>query len=1060
MNMHQEINVVGETVSLNEHAECAVDSVFSDIGNSSSFPFPIDERFKYLAHLGRGGSGLIFQAWDQKLQRNVALKFLINANALNRASLVAEARAQANVEHAFICPVYEVVESAHGVYLVMQFVEGQTLQTLAPALSLERLLALFSNIAQGLQAAHAQGVIHRDFKPGNIVVNTKRGLVPQIVDFGLAQQQYCELANTCSSQNLAGTQGFIAPELTISSLQQSQKVDRRVDIYAFGATLHFCLLGKLNSVKSDAELVQRLAQSHLPKDIQIIIAKCMAISPAARYSSVKMIANEIDRYLNGEPIKSRPGKGYWLQRKLKKHRWLMLAVSVALTGISGMYINQLYQAHLQSIREQALLAFNGQLNALENDAQLTFMSPRHNIERKLNEWQAQAQRLESQLATTPEVLKNATYYAIGRIYVVLGNNELAIAHLNRAVTDKNQPDAPFYLALAYGELYRQTLEKLRNIPNEKTRLSRIAALDATLKAPAVNLLTHHITSAPYQSYSRALLAYYQQDWDEALRMLDQKVPNVSNSSISNSSTSNTASQQPALPPWFYRDDMLKADILMSKAVALHETGGDMAGVFELMAQSNEIIRHTMNIAPSDPTLALKPVSSKLFRLIVLNQAGIAANDQELAAIELDVVQALRIQANNAELFQTHGEALRMYGLNLHYNNGNPQSTFTAAETQLNKALELDKHDDSKWFSLARLYTSVAKHQRESNQNAQPTIMQAIDALNKISPEHHDYHYFNQLGTLHRYRAQHLAKQGQNEQAGAFFASAIANYISANQHTPQNVGSLINAASTLRKQSETDPPPKRLLALRKAQKWLNQVVAKEPNHFVANYYLAVIGVDLVELALYRGLTVNGLTVNGGLEAASAQMQKVKQVNSEHPYILDLEQKLRQFELERVFSEYQRWQDEFDTLIANRRELAARFANNSLVTRNYVGVLAGVTAYRIQLGLPADMHVKALQQAVKTYSNIEQAEAYQALAELFSHWDSPNLPSLNLIEKYQLRHKQSFAHQWALYMVLIATASEQAHWQEGIALAEQDKGMLPTYRAMVINWAQARAAASKQ
>lgn len=1021
--MHSNINEIGETLPLNDAMEVTEKTTINYSKSSSSFPFSIDKRFKYVSHLGRGGTGLIFQAYDQQLQRHVALKFLMNPSESNRQKLVAEARAQANVEHAFICPIYEVVESQHGVYLVMQFIEGKTLQEFSPELSLEQLLSLFSKIALGLQAAHAQGLIHRDFKPGNIMINQAQGLTPQIVDFGLAQQRKDSPKNQPNAFYMAGTEGFIAPENTLKS---DAKIDRRVDIYAFGATLQYCLLGSLISTNSDSELIHALAQTSLPKDIQIIIAKCMAFSPSNRYPSAKIISEELSRYLMGEPIKARPGKGYWLQRKIKKHRWITFAISLAVVGITAMYAKQQYQAHWQTLREQALLQFNGQLNALENDAQLTYMSPRHNIEPKLKEWQSEAQRLTDNLANTPDNLKFATHYAIGRIYHVLGRSALAIEHLTVAATDSHLPDAPFYLALSYGALYSQELDKLRNISDQKTRLARIAQLDQKLKQPAVTLLSQHLAAAPFQSYAYALLAYYQRDWDSALSALEQ-------------------SQD--LPPWFYLDDALKGDILLAKAIEMHEKDGKNAEVLPLVEQAKQHFARSISVAPSDPIIAAKPLSYGLFELVLLNQAGMVATAEQFRSLERDFQQALMINANNGELWQIYGEILQTFAMNLHYNNGDPMPVFAQAEQHLTRAIEVGGAEDSKWFSLSRLHASKVKHLRESNQDAQQSIAQTLDALRRISPQSHDYHYFNQFGTLNRYRAQHAVKQGQN--AETYFAQAIKYYLKANQHSPDNIGSLINAASTLRKQSEHTTPSERLQALRQAQTWLSQVVQKQPKHFVANYYLAVIGVDLVELSLYRQAPIDN-----AIPAAQAQLTQTKQVNNTHPYILDLAQKLKQFELESLMTRTQTWVPAFDEMVTARRALASRFANNALVTRNYVGVLAGVTGYRIALNLPAQSYVAELEQAIKNYPNIENGDAYRALAELFAHWQAPDLAKRQLINKYRLRDTQSFAHQWALYLTLIATADKETSLQEGVALAEQDTGMLPIYRQWLITWGKTR------
>jgi len=1016
---------MGETLPLNEHSELENNVIEASKLNSANFPFTIDARFEYIERLGRGGTGLIYKAFDQILQRYVALKFLLNPNANNRIKLVAEARAQANVEHAYICPIYEVVESTDGIYLVMQFIEGENLQELAPSLSVEQLLVLSQKVAEGLHVAHTQGLIHRDFKPANVMVNMASNLLhPLIVDFGLAQQSKSSDKSLQNYADNSGTKGFIAPEILNES---NGKLHRRIDVFAFGVSLLYCFTGKLIQSENDDALYEYLLTTELPKDVQIIVAKCMANKPTERYQSAKEVSQEITRYLNGDPILARLGKGYWLSKKLTKHLWLTLAISTAVLGISGMYIKQLYQSHQQSVREEALLSFNSELKELESQAQLTYMSPRHNIEKDIRQWRLTVEKLESQISTVSPNLLAATHYAIGRIYHVLRNEQLAVKHLQIALNLEDNNEAAFYLAISLGALYSKELEIVRNLTDGKVRESRLADITNRLKKPAITLLSDHISSAPHQSYAKALLAYFQQDWDGAIKLLNDGTD---------------------LPSWYYQDDILRGDILLQKARDIPESGQADSRINVLLEESLQQYEIAAKIAPSDPNVAAKPLYVKAIELLLLNEKGKTVSENFMDKISIYEHNIQEIDKSFSNLNQLIGQITHLYGLNLHYNNGQPQYWFSIAENKLLQAKKSSNANDLLWLILGQHYSDVAQFQMESNLNPKLPLENAIEALSHIDIEHRDYYYFNELATLQRYLAMQARKGDQVSEV--YFQSAIDNYIKANNHSPNKVGSLINAASTLRKKSEGAPKSIRLKELLKVEALLNKVIGLEPNHFVANYYLVLTLIDLVELNLYQ--EVNDIKY---FDLAMQQMKKTKLINNTHPYILDSEFNLRQLELEYLFSQQKKWIPEFEEFISARLKHMEKFSNNTIVIHNYIGSLAGVIGYRIQLRLPADKYIKKLKVVIENNPNIENIEAYQALGELFTYWNTPKLKKLNLIDKYRLRDKQSVAHKWALYMILIATATKQSELDEGITLLKESRSELPVYRTMVLKWANDQA-----
>jgi hypothetical protein len=283
-----------------------------------------------------------------------------------------------------------------------------------------------------------------------------------------------------------------------------------------------------------------------------------------------------------------------------------------------------------------------------------------------------------------------------------------------------------------------------------------------------------------------------------------------------------------------------------------------------------------------------------------------------------------------------------------------------------------------------------------------------------------------------------------------FKQAIDNYLKANQHSPQKVGSLINAASTLRKMSEDFEVLAKKEHLLKAKALLTKVTAKAPLHFVANYYLSLVNVKLMNLTLHHGLS-EIMT----FEAAHQQLNITKSINNNHPYVLDVALKLQRCELESSFSDAHRWQPDFDDLITLRRQLAEQFGHNAIIVRNYIGSLTALTAYRLQLNLPSELYVTQLKQALTHYADFKDVNAYAALSELFEHWETDEIVALNLTEKYHLKDQKSDSYTWALAMVTIASATHESHINDAIKVINNNKGLLPIYKQLIVEWANNKA-----
>lgn len=262
--------------------------------------------YDVIAHVASGGMGIVLKARDAALDRVVALKILPPthaANALARARFVREARSAAAVVHEHVVPIYAVDEQAGLPYLVMQFVQGRTLAERIRAtgpLRLEEILRIGAQTAAGLAAAHAQGLVHRDVKPGNILLENSVERV-KLTDFGLARA--LDDSVLTRTGELAGTPEFMAPEQAGNGA-----VDHRVDLFSLGTVLYAmgtgCSPFQGNSVVAVIRKVcdEQPPAVHevnpaMPRWLSGIVARLMAKAPAERFQSAEEVARLLERYL-------------------------------------------------------------------------------------------------------------------------------------------------------------------------------------------------------------------------------------------------------------------------------------------------------------------------------------------------------------------------------------------------------------------------------------------------------------------------------------------------------------------------------------------------------------------------------------------------------------------------------------------------------------------------------------------------------------------------------------------------------------------------------------------
>src|SRR5438132_6930677 len=322
-------------------------------------------NYEILDEIGRGGMGVIYRARQRHSRRIVAVKCILTYHADSQETLVRfrrEAEAAARLDHPNILPIYEVGENEDGLpSFSMKFASGGSLLDAGPALRNDprRSVALMAKVARAVQYAHVDGILHRDLKPGNILLDGRGE--PLVSDFGLAKwlDTPSDLTHTMT---IFGTPGYIAPEQANGS---AAKLTPAADIYSLGAILFNLFTGRPPFLGEHAlAVIQQAGQKPAPKlrslapaldrDLETICAKCLEREPNARYRSAGDLAEDLERWLEGRPIIARP-----VSAPVRVWRWSKrnpkLAGSIAaclLLGAIGLF-EKIASSRLSSIVQNA-----------------------------------------------------------------------------------------------------------------------------------------------------------------------------------------------------------------------------------------------------------------------------------------------------------------------------------------------------------------------------------------------------------------------------------------------------------------------------------------------------------------------------------------------------------------------------------------------------------------------------------------------------------------------------------------------------------------------------------
>ncbi len=274
--------------------------------------------YQLLDEIGRGGMGVVYLARQMKLNRQLAVKMILRgplASQGDRERFLAEAQAAARLDHPGIVPVYQIGEDAGRMYFSMKYIEGPTLSDLLAAgpLDPQRAAQLLAQVCRAIDFAHQHGVLHRDLKPSNILIDAAGQ--PHVTDFGLAKQ-ITDRHSLTQPGAIVGTPAYMSPEQAAGS---SGSVGPASDVYSLGAILYHMLTGvpPFQAASPVDTLFKVIEQDPVPprhhnrsvdRDLEIIAVRCLQKPPDLRYTTAGALADDLEAYLNHEPIAARSGR--------------------------------------------------------------------------------------------------------------------------------------------------------------------------------------------------------------------------------------------------------------------------------------------------------------------------------------------------------------------------------------------------------------------------------------------------------------------------------------------------------------------------------------------------------------------------------------------------------------------------------------------------------------------------------------------------------------------------------------------------------------------------------
>ncbi len=711
---------------------------------------PSFTRFRIDSLIGCGGMGSVYKAWDDTLERWVAVKVLHSQNPNQIERFSREAKAQARIQHDHVCPVFEVGEEDGQHYIAMALVNGVDLRDAIREMSLEQVVGVFIDVAGALHAAHRSGLIHRDVKPSNIMLEHRddEGWHAWVMDFGIAREVAGD--GKTATGTVLGTPAYMAPE-QVSGVRDA--CDRRTDVYGLGATLYETFTEQppfdgatgieiLLHVAGDDPQNPRILAPALPTDLETIILKCLEKDPNRRYESARAVAEDLQRFLDGDTILARRADLlYRIRKRIAKHKLVSGFVAFSTLAIvlaAGFSIRTAMQA-----RERAEVAqeFGRRITQIENSLRIAALLPQHDIRPEMKRVRQQLDGIRQDMKDIGGIADGPGAYALGRGNLALNDLQQARKDLERAWDlGYTSPESAYALGLTLGQLYEAELARLRFMSDQDAKAAQLETINKSLRDPALGYLALISGLAPArQAYAQGLIALYEGHFKDA---------------------AGRAEKARKLDAGLFEAEILRGRANMEHGASLVESG-KFEEANALFEESREALESAVGIARSEPRAHQSRCRLATLVLELKIQQGNATPEFYESADQI-CSEALEVDPDYLETLVTASRLHWRWATHQISHGQDPSASLDQAIGLAKRATEIEATSDAAFNSLGVSYEKLASFKMRSGQDPSDAFDRAIAAFDRALQAVHDsYSAYNNRGLARWRLGNWLSSRGEN-----------------------------------------------------------------------------------------------------------------------------------------------------------------------------------------------------------------------------------------------------------------------------------------------------------